>query len=72
MKKQNMDDVIMHEHPRGVIFRPKRRGYRMINFNERSPEVAAMNAHLRASAYNHQRDNTQRVLAVAGGGSVTE
>jgi hypothetical protein len=70
MRKQNIDDVIMQEHRTGVVVRPKPRGYRIINFNERSPEAAAMNAHLRASAYKSERDGHGRVPRLAGVTSV--
>ena len=37
----------------------KRSGYPAINYNDRSPEVGAMNAHLRASAYAEQEGRRQ-------------
>ena len=39
--------------------RRKRLGFGVVNYNDRSPEVAAMNAHLRASAYGEREDGTE-------------
>lgn len=41
----------------------KRRAYPAINYHDRSPEVAAMNAHLRASAYDEQEGRKQAETA---------
>ncbi|MEP6670678.1 MAG: hypothetical protein ABJF10_16085 [Chthoniobacter sp.] len=45
------EEMIRYGDPLGASTRRKRRGYPVLPFNDRSPEVAAMNAHLRASAY---------------------
>jgi len=72
MNKQNSNqhnNVIVYRHPRGVVARKARRGYRIANFNDRSPEYRAMNAHLRASAYPDEQ-GTQPLFSLAGGGSI--
>lgn len=68
MNKQNSNEhnnVIVYRHPRGVAARRARRGYRIVNFNDRSPEYRAMKAHLRASAYRNEQE-TQPLVSVAG------
>ena len=72
MNKQNTNqhnNVVVYRHPRGVVARKARRGYRIVNFNDRSPEYRAMNAHLRASAYQNEH-GTQPLFSLAGGGSI--
>jgi hypothetical protein len=58
MNEQN-NNVIMYRHPLGVIVRPKRAGYRFINFDDRSPEHKAMLAHLRATGYPCDQSRSQ-------------
>jgi hypothetical protein len=58
MNEQN-NNVIMYRHPLGVIVRPKRAGYRFINFDDRSPEHGAMLAHLRATGYPGDQSRSQ-------------
>ncbi len=72
MNKQNTNqdnNVIVYRHPSGVAARKARRGYRIVNFNDRSPQQRAMKAHLRASAYKLGRDG-EPALSLAGGGSI--
>ena len=72
MNKQNSNqhnNVIVYRHPRGVVARKARRGYRIANFNDRSPEYRAMNAHLHASAYPDEQ-GTQPLFSLVGGGSI--
>ena len=72
MNKQNTNqnnNVVVYRHPRGVVARNARRGYRIVNFNDRSPEYRAMNAHLRASAYQNER-GTQSLFSLAGSESI--
>jgi len=73
MKKQNnsRDDVI-YRHPPGVTGRSRRRGHRILNFNHRAPEYRAMKAHLRASAYEKDRESGEPLLRFASGGSVRD
>ena len=65
----NRDNVIVYRNPRGVAARKARRAYRMINFNDRSPEYRAMKAHLRASAYKSERES-EPLLSVARAGAI--
>jgi hypothetical protein len=58
MNEQN-HNVIMYRHPLGVIVRPKRAGYRFINFDDRSPEHGAMLAHLRETGYPTDQSRSQ-------------
>ena len=72
MNKQNSNqhnNVIVYRHPRGVVARKARRGYPIANFNDRSPEYRAMNAHLHASAHPDEQ-GTQPLFSLAGGGSI--
>lgn len=72
MNKQNSNqhnNIVVYRHPRGVAARKARRGYRIMNFNDRSPAHRAMKAHLRASAYRNEH-GTQPLLSVAGAGSI--
>lgn len=66
MKKQNSnyDNIMVNRQPMGITARPARRGYRLVNFNDQSPEYRAMKAHLRASAYKDQRQR-QAVVSIA-------
>ena len=72
MKKQNNNqhDTILYHHPASLSTRATRRGYRSLNFNDRSPEYRAMKAHLRASAYDKYRRSKEPRLALASGGGV--
>lgn len=45
----------MDRHPLGVTSRRRRRGYSIADYNDRSPHVGAMQAHLRAAAYRRHR-----------------
>ena len=45
------DDIIGYRDPIGSSVRRRRRHLTSALYNDRSPEVSAMNAHLRASAY---------------------
>ena len=45
------DDIIGYQDPIGSSVRRRRRHLTSALYNDRSPEVLAMNAHLRASAY---------------------
>jgi hypothetical protein len=72
MNKQNTnqhENVVVYRHPRGVVVRNARRGYRFVNFNDRSPEYRAMNAHLRASAYQNEH-GTQPLFYLAARESI--
>ncbi len=72
MHKQNSNQhnsVIVNHHPRGVAARRARRGYPIVNFNDRSPEYRAMKAHLRASAYENETE-TQPLVSLPGDGGM--
>ena len=66
MTKQNhQEETINYREPFGTSFRRRRRGFTGMNYNDRSQEVMAMNAHLRASAYkeeNHSSGTTADYL----------
>ena len=60
MKQTNhqYEEMIRYGDPLMGGRRRKRRGYPAMNFDHRSPEVASMNAHLRATAYDGQEQET--------------
>ena len=47
----NNNHIINYGEPFGSSFRRRRRRFAALSYNDRSPEVSAMRAHLRASAY---------------------
>lgn len=55
MTRLNNHDTITYRHPLEVTSRRKRRGYSIADYNDRSPHVGAMQAHLRAAAYRKHR-----------------
>ena len=55
----NYEEIIRYGDPLMGGGRRRRRGYPAIHYNDRSPEVAAMNAHLKASAYGDETDRRQ-------------
>ncbi len=60
-----------YREPFGTSFRRRRRAFAGVNYNDRSPEVAAMNAHLRASAYTEEdRRSASRTDYLARGNGV--
>ena len=62
MRKQNhQEETINYREPFGTSFRRRRRAFTGVNYNDRSPEVAAMNAHLRASAYSEENRRSSRI-----------
>lgn len=62
MRKQNhREETINYREPFGSSFRGRRRKFTGVNYNDRSPEAAAMNAHLRASAYSEENRSSARV-----------
>ena len=62
MRKQNhQEETINYREPFGSSFRGRRRKFTGVNYNDRSPEAAAMNAHLRASAYSEENRSSARV-----------
>ncbi len=55
MKQMNHHEkMIRYGNPLVTRTRRGQRGYPVMTYNDRSPEVAAMNAHLRASRYPEQ------------------
>ena len=52
-------ETIRYREPFSAFFRRRQRQFTGANYNNASPEVAAMNAHLRASAYR-QRGRSSR------------
>jgi hypothetical protein len=50
----HQQETINYREPFGTSFRRRRREFTGVNYNDSSPEVAAMNAHLRASAYKDE------------------
>lgn len=59
IQTNNHEQMIKYGDPLMSGGRRRSRGYPAINYNDRSPEVTAMNAHLRASAYGDQNDGEQ-------------
>ena len=55
MKERNHENAVNYRHPFGVTTRRKTRGHRTLDYNGRSPETAAMKAHLRASTYRDRK-----------------
>ena len=55
----NHEQMIKYGDPLMSGGRRRRRRYPAINYNDRSPEVTAMNASLKASAYRDQSDRGQ-------------
>ena len=51
MNINNQKNIIRYAEPFGRRFRRRNRGFSRVNYNDRSPQVIAMNAHLRAAAY---------------------
>ena len=47
----NQKNIIRYGEPFTRSFRRRNRGFTGANYNDRSPQVIAMNAHLRAAAY---------------------
>ncbi len=57
MKRTNHhEEMIRYGDPLMAGSRRRRGGYPVMTYNDRSPEVTAMNAHLRASRYPEQKD----------------
>lgn len=57
MKQTNYhDEMIRYGDPPTTGSRRRKGGYPIMSYNDRSPEVVAMNAHLRASTYPEQTD----------------
>ena len=57
MKQTNHhEEMIRYGDPLMAGARRRRGGYPVMTYNDRSPEVAAMNAHLRASRYPEKKD----------------
>ena len=73
MKQMNHhEEMIRYGEPFLGATRRKRRGFAVLNYNDRSPEVAAMNAHLRASAYGETKggNETRPVSSLTTRGAV--
>jgi|ERR1051325_199094 hypothetical protein len=50
------EEMIRYGDPLIAGIRRRRKGYPIISYKDRSPEVTAMNAHLRAAAYPERDD----------------
>jgi len=59
MKQTNTHEEMIRYGDPLIAGRRRKRGYPAINYNDRSPEVEAMNAHLRASAYSETARSSQ-------------
>src|SRR5687768_4522809 len=55
MTRLKNNDTIMYAEPLGVIGRRRRRRYSIADYNDRSPDVGAMQARLRAATYRRHR-----------------
>jgi len=53
------EKMIRYGEPWISATRRKRHGFAVMDYNDRSPEVAAMNAHLRASAYDETKGRNE-------------
>lgn len=62
MNITNQKHIIRYGEPFSRRFRRRIRGFSGVNYNDRSPRVIAMNAHLRAAAYrqNESRPSSAR------------
>lgn len=58
-KTQQHEEIIRYGDPLTVGSRRRRGGYPVMTYNDRSPEVAAMNAHLRTSSYPERADENR-------------
>ena len=53
-KEHHQEETSNYGEPLGTSFRRRRPAFTGMTYNDRCPEIAAMNAHLRASAYSEE------------------
>jgi len=71
MKEANNHNAVVYRHPLGVTATPRRRGYRVVNLDDRSSQYRAMIAHLRATDYPKQQKQDDPISVAANGGGST-
>jgi hypothetical protein len=60
------EETIRYREPFSTSFRRRQRQFTGVNYDDRSPKVVAMNAHLRASAYGQGRRSSRPTYDLDG------